>query len=375
VNQLQDRLKDAYAAAAGTVGPENIRQLDEQSAVITWPTAKPQRSTRRWAMPLAIAATALAVIAATALPQYLTSRSGNVPASSLGEHFVSALAPGKNLVILKLSTGAKTATVTPPSPLDSFKAAATGNGVRYVVAVARQGRCGTSLYQFRLNSAGKPSRLTPFDGGHVHQKVNQLQLSADGRVFGYLAHRCGTAGADLNIVNLKSGQHRQWTVPGKASISQLSLSGDGGRLTFGASQPDGSDTAVYLLDTASAQGPVVQRSRILVRGAQFGNGEKVEQPRISLNGRIVYFTSDSGSLAHAATQVRSINVRTGHLKVLASTLGAFFTLDADPSVHRAISIIRADLLNPYALVINLRTGRFAKLKPSFYVPDNGTYVW
>jgi hypothetical protein len=375
MNALEDRLKEAYTCAASTVRPDNIRQLDQQSVVITSPTARGQRSTRRWAIPLAVAAMALAVLAATVLPQYLTSGSGNVPTGSTGERFVSALASGKNLVILNLSTGAKTATVTLPSPLGSVKAVATGNGVRYVVAVAKQGRCGTLLYQFRLNSAGKLSRLAPFDGGSVHQNVNQLQLSASGRVFAYLAHRCGTAGADLNVVNLKSGQHRQWTVPAKAVVSQLSLTGDGGRLTFSASQPDGSDSAIYLLDTASAQGPVVQRSRILVRGGQFGKGYKVKQPRISLNGRTVYFTNQSGSVANAATQVRSINVGTGHLKLLASTLGAFFTLDADPSVHRAIMVITADLRKPYALVINLRTGRFSRLKPSFYVPDNGYYVW
>ena len=53
----------------------------------------------------------------------------------------------------------------------------------------------------------------------LHQSVGQLQLSADGHTFAYLAHRCGAAEVDLNVVNLTSGQHRQWSVPRKVKVS------------------------------------------------------------------------------------------------------------------------------------------------------------
>jgi len=47
MNDIEDRLKEAYCAAASTVTKENIRELDEQSVVITWPAVKPARPARR----------------------------------------------------------------------------------------------------------------------------------------------------------------------------------------------------------------------------------------------------------------------------------------------------------------------------------------
>lgn len=378
MNEVEDRLKDAYAAAADTVSSGNIRQLDEQSVVITWPASQPARRARRWAIPVTTVAAALAVIAAIALPSYPTSGHGNrkVALNPLGERFVGALTPGSaKFVILNLSTGAKTATVTLPEPQDLFKAAATGDGVQYVVSVVKKRTCGTRLYQFRLNSAGTPSKLTPFDGGQIHQIVGQLQLSADGHTFAYLARPCGAARADLNVVNLTSGQHRQWSLPRKAKVNGLSLSGNGKKLTFSAGPINGIESAVYLLDTASPAGPVGQRSRILVKGGHFGPGYEVQEPRISLDGRMVYFTSEYPSISNPAEQARSVDTRTGHLKRIANPGGFFFTFVTDPSVHRAISIFFADLIGPFAKALNLRTGKFTKLKPSFYVPESGYYIW
>ena len=226
MNDIEERLRDAYLAATDTVSAGNIRLLDEQSVVITWPTAKPPRPARRWAIPLATVAAALAVLAATVLPKYLTasgpSSDGVVPRlNPLGEHFVSAVTPNsRKFFIIDLATGARVGTVAPPGPDKFFKSAATGDGVTYVATVERPGGCGTWLYQFRLNSAGKPSRLTPFDGGFVREIVSRLQPSADGHTFAYLAHRCGAAVAGLNFVDLRSGQTRQWSVPRRFYLSR-----------------------------------------------------------------------------------------------------------------------------------------------------------
>jgi len=204
--------------------------------------------------------------------------------------------------------------------------------------------------------------------------VNQLQLSADGRTFAYLARPCGAAGAGLNVVNLTSGQHRQWSVPRKAVVSPLSLSGNGRELTFSAGPINGVESAVYLLDTASSTGQVSQRSRVLVRSSRFGADYEVGQPMISRNGRIVYFTSEHPSPANPAEQVRSVDTSTGQLRII-KTGGLFLTLAADPSVHRAIARVSGDLVTAYAEVINFRTGKFTRLKPSFYVPRVGHYIW
>jgi len=375
VNDLEDRLKQAYTAATDTVTAQSIRRLDEQSVVITWPAAKAPRPARRWAIPLTGAAV-IAVAVAAALPTFLNSAGGgNVPLSPLGERFISAFtANSRHFYILKASTGLRVAAVAVPGSQSIFEAAATGNGVTYVAAVGRPGSCDTRLYRFRLNSAGKPSQLTSFDGGFLRSRVQQLALSADGRTFAYLARRCGATRPGLNVVNFASGQHRQWSVPGDTGLSPMSMSGDGNLLTFASGSIKDSGTAIFLLKTTSAPGPIFQRSRVLVRANRFGD-YSLSQPQISLNGRVVYFTSSANSISNAATQVRSVETSTRRLRLIVRGYGAFFTISADPSVRRAIVISFADLVGRTALKVNLSTGKLTRLKPSFYVPNSGGYLW
>ena len=66
MNEMEDRLRDAYLGATQLVQPDNIRTLGEQSAAINWP-AGPAAAPRshRWVTAFAAAA-AVAVIAAGA---------------------------------------------------------------------------------------------------------------------------------------------------------------------------------------------------------------------------------------------------------------------------------------------------------------------
>jgi hypothetical protein len=376
MNDIEERLRDAYLAATDTVSPGNIRQLDEQSVVISWPGSKP-RPARRWVIPLATAAAALAIIAASALPQFLTAggpdSGGRVPhLNPLGERFVSAITPNsRRFFIINLATGKKTRVVAPGSG-KFFRTAATGDGVTYVVAVTRPGTCGTWLYQFRLNSAGNPSRLTPFDGGFIRANVNQVKLSADRHTFAYLARRCGAAVVNLNVLNLTSGQNRQWSVPHRFFLSPLSLSGDGAKLTFVTEAVNGVSNVLYLLDTSSAPGPIKERSQVLISADEFRDA--VDDPQLSLNGRLVYFVTVGGGVANAVEQVRSVDTSTGQLRLIARASG-FFSFTADPSVRRAILSDQPDAAQPYAAMVNIRTGKFTMLPSSFYDPGFGDYVW
>jgi hypothetical protein len=378
MNDLEDRLKDAYASAASTVSPASIRQLDEQSVVITWPTAKPPRSARRWAVPLTAAAV-LAVTAAAALPTILSTAGGNVALNPLGERFVGALTPdSQKFAILSSAAGVKVATVTPPGPGATFRAAATGDGVTYVVATANGG-CQSTIYHFKLNSAGQPSRLALLGRvGYVAQNVSQLAISGDGHLVAYLASRCtpeqGQSPLDITVVNLTNGQRAHWSLPRRTAVSPLSLSGDGHWLTFGADGIDGVHSAIYLLNTASAGGPI-GRSQVLVSSAKFNPSDELEDPQISLNGRVVYFTTLSGSVASPAEQIRSVSTETGHLRLIKKTTEFFINLVADPAGHRAIATFGADLMDPFAEMFNLKTGKFTKLSPSFFVPGDGEYIW
>ena len=124
MKQLEDRLKDAYTAATETVNPENVRQLDEQSVLITWPGVKRRpHPVRRWLVPLTPVAM-LAVIAATALPAFLpsSSRGGGRAASGLGERFIGAFTPNtQTFFIINALTGVRIAAVAPPARGDIIR--------------------------------------------------------------------------------------------------------------------------------------------------------------------------------------------------------------------------------------------------------------
>jgi RNA polymerase sigma factor (sigma-70 family) len=378
VNDLEGRLKEAYACAAGIISKDNIRQLDEQSVVITWPPVRPQQPARRWVIPLTTAA-ALAVIVATAIPAFLTGGGSSIALNPLGERFVSALVPNSRdlIIIINLAT-AKQATVPLPGRQETFRTAATGDGVTYVAAVTKPRVCGTWLYQFTLNSAGKPGRLTPFDGGYLHQNVNQVGLSADNRTFAYLAHRCSSgpavAPANFTVVNLKTGQRRQWSVPGQAKIGPFTLTGDGGRLAFSGGPINGVRSAIYLLDTSSAPGPVGQRSRVLVNASKFGRGYTVVGSMVALNGRVVYFMSVGPGTFNPAEEIRSINIRSGRIRSVHSSVG-MFSIAADPSVRHLIYGFQPGFPEAAAVLLNLKNGRVTNLKSDFFVPLPGQYIW
>ncbi|HET7018219.1 MAG TPA: hypothetical protein VFI65_30155 [Streptosporangiaceae bacterium] len=386
MNQLEDRLKDAYAAAIETVNPENIRQLDEQSVLITWPQAERPRSTRRWAMPLAAVAT-LAIIVAASLPTFLPSSShggGRAP-SGLGERFIGAFTPNtQTFFIINALTGVRIAAVTPPSRGEIFRTVATGNGITYVTAVSAPGACGARLYKFSLNSAGKPSKLTPFDGGRLLQDVTELALSADGHAFAYLVHTCPFAkqrNGYVYFVNFKTGLHRQWRVARYTTFSGISLTANGGQLAVGGSPIDGLRSGILLKPTTDgSRGGIDYPERALVAADKLGHhhGFSVSLPAVTPDGRTVFFVSIGPGHANPGEQIRSIAVkftRPRSVIKLVANVNGMTSLAADPSVSRVIGIHQAGIPKPKAFMINLRTGRINYLKSSFYLPPGGRYVW
>ena len=379
MNDLEGRLKEAYVAATDTVSPDNLRRLDEQFVLITWPEPRRQRPVRRWLIPLTSVAV-LAIIAATALPAFLTSSGGGRATSAQGERFVGALTPdSRQFVIVNAATGMKVASVTPPTQHEIFSNAATGDGVTYVTAVTRPGVCGARLYKFSLDSAGKPGRLTPFDGGHLLQDVSQLALSADGHSFADLVYVCPAAkkaNASLYFVNFKTGQKRRWTIYSFSTISELSLSRDGGLLVLGGGPINGLRSGIVLVNTSGRSGPINARSADLVTSDEFGHhhGFSVALPTITPNGRTVFFVTIGPGQMNASEQIRAVDVSTRKVRLVARATG-LTDLATDPSVRRAIGIHQAGLPKPKTFMINLGTGQITYLKPSFFTPSGGRYIW
>lgn len=382
MNDLESRLKDAYSAATDTVTPDKIRELNEQSVLITWPGSKRPRPERRWVMPVTAAAT-VAVIAAVALPSLLTPARGRpAGAAPLGERFLSSLKPNsQKFFIINALSGVKVAVVSPPSAHEIFRTAVTEDGINYVTAVARPGACGTRLYKFRLNSAGKPSPLTPFDGGRPLQDVTMLAVSAGENAFVYLVHACPPAKSvlgNLYFTNFKTGLRRRWFVGSFSRVNGISLSEDGSTLAVGGTFLFGARSAIGLIDTSGKQGAVASRGRLLVTGDNVGRHHKfsVALPTITPDGRTVFFVSIGPGRTSPGEQIRSMPSRNEypkHIRLVARTT-SLTDLAIDPSARRAIGIHQAGP-RPPAFMINLGTGQITYLKPSFYLPAGGRYIW
>lgn len=383
MNDIEERLKDAYFAATDTVSPGDIRQLDEQSFLITWPGTKRPRPVRRWAIPVATFAM-VAVIAATALPRFLTSAGGRTGGSPSGDRFLSALTPNsRQIIVINAATGTKVASVAPPASNETFRTAATGDGITYVTAVTRPGACGARLFQFRLDSAGKPGPLTPFDGGRQLQDVSMLAMSANGHSFAYLVHTCPVEkrrNGYVYFVNFKTGLHRQWRVGTYGTINGLSLTADGSKLAVGVNLVAGLRSGILLKDTSDRSGIIDDPDRTLVTADELGHhhGFAVSLPTITPDGRTVFLVSIGPGHVNPGEQIRSVAAvikwPRSALKVVARVTG-MTSLAADPSVSRAIGIHQAGIPKPKAFIIDLRTGRITYMKSSFYVPAGGQYIW
>jgi len=218
VTRLEERLRDAYQAAADTV----TREMDAPELTGTGRRARrPRIGSRAPVIRLAAPLAAAAAVAAIALAMALIATSGPGPkqnpwsrpaqwgltaATSVaqgypGGRIPAAPRPGYYLAIqnsphgpteyaftvyvYSAATGQRTSQLTLPRPDLWVQAAASlGNGA-YVVAATKDWPrygCRSWLYQFRLTAAGQPTGLKPFVVPQVPGWATQLRGSGDGRV-------------------------------------------------------------------------------------------------------------------------------------------------------------------------------------------------
>ena len=215
MTRLEDRLRDAYQAAAATV----TREMDEPELTGAGHRARRARtSSRAPVIRLAAPLAAAAAVAAIALAMSLIATSGprpkpnpwsrpahwgltaatSVPQGYPGGRIPAAQRPGYYLAIqnsphgpteyaftVYAATGQRTGQVTLPRPDLWVQAMASlGNGA-YVVAATKDWPrygCRSWLYQFRLTAAGQPAGLKPFVVPQVPGWARQLRGSGDGRV-------------------------------------------------------------------------------------------------------------------------------------------------------------------------------------------------
>lgn len=304
---VEDRLRDAYRAAAETVRPDGVLAQEFRAPAAGHPRRNRGHRLPRarvLALPLTAAAAVAAIaVAASMLGQHVPAAPGNHPAH---HHRQQASGPPPSLdyvlamdeylnhpVLYAVNTQTSAETQIPlPFPEREIDDLAAGTGGTYVVAVSPPNACKSTLYRFTMTAAGQRSGLTAFLTIPVRLYSAVLAVTGDGRTVAYEGFPCDLhsnppasrpsgATAYLALANTVTGQTRRWTFPASSSAAggDISLSADGSTLVFGN----------WLLHASTPPGPLAQRGSELPDSAHFSRGALPTGNNVSTDGTTVYF--------------------------------------------------------------------------------------
>lgn len=292
MNLIEERIRAAARAAAGTVAPDSVPPLE-------LPAARVRRLGRRrgngrspgtawtpWTARLAPLAAALAVsgilIAVVTLspPAYqggpsagpATTARPDVPlgpparsyvgAGQVPEHYIAITSSGA-AAVRRTASGATVAAIKPSTPDMAVTAVtAAGDDRTFVLGEEGQGS-GMSFYQVRLGSSGRPGAPARLPVSvRVARTITGLALSPDGtRLAIAIAPRDGLTQVTLYPVH--GGPVRTWSATGgfiRGDISTRSLSWAADQRTLAFDWSVGSIDGVRLLDTGSSGGSLLAAS-------------------------------------------------------------------------------------------------------------------
>jgi hypothetical protein len=258
VNTIEDRLRDAYRAAAQTIPPEAVAGLGHR------PVPPSRRRAARFLVPAAAATAVLAVIALVTV----VARGGQpgpsagapavglgpiTPSASPARYFLAFQNQGQGSVadplsVFSASSGRLIAAVSgPQSAVEPQAAAALGDGSTFIVAnttgpSSKAACAGTSrLFRLRLAADGRPASLVPLALPAIAGNVDILSATPDGGMIAYDSQVCDLPMAGMSVLGVMdtaTGRVRQWTWPKPGvDVSWLSLSDNGRTLTY-LWQPD-----------------------------------------------------------------------------------------------------------------------------------------
>jgi hypothetical protein len=297
MNAIEDRLRAATRAAAGTVPPGSAPPLQLPGRLDTapggrrGPRLRAGRRWPRWLTPLAAAAAVVAVVTASvAISSAIHARrpgvrpghgQGDVLAS-LPRYYIS-LAGGRlgtgpyHAVVRTTTTGKVTAAVTPPRPYGTFTlAAGSGDGLTFVLAASSTltRPVPTKFFLLRIGRDGGHVRLTalPIPALPADAQVSGIALTPDAAKLA-VALRGGVGGGPgpaIQVYALAAGSTRVWTWPGGGPVTNndgdtgqvLSWAADDRTLAF--QQWVGNSIDIRLLDTSAPGSSLRADSRLAV---------------------------------------------------------------------------------------------------------------
>jgi hypothetical protein len=352
VNTLEDRLRDAYRAAAETIRPEEILS----GAILSPPDHARRRarrtgqtgpgpSRRRVLIPLAaaVAVIAVAAVVAVLLPRAAPGLGRGKPTA--GQTTPALLTTPAYFVVLNWSqhpsmhvvnatTGAQGARISLPFPRTDLTSVATGDGQTFVVA-ATTGSCSTTLYRFSLGANGTPGTMTAFTklAGQLFDPWD-MAVSAGGQFVAYQTLACNNLSPEqlakaakghrpqrgyLSVLDTATGQTKQWTyhtsvgefMPGTRNVS---ISANGSVVGF----------SNEVIDTSAPAGSLAAHARVVATNGEFGPSTIVGGLNVSPDGRAAYFATfrtANDKPVWSSWQLRAFDLATGQTRLVRSFPG------------------------------------------------------
>jgi hypothetical protein len=408
---IEERLRDAFGAAAETVHPGTVRPCPAPRRRRPWILSG---SRGRELIPLVTAATVAVIVTGASLatsllaggPQHAPGHKGNSfaglgslrEAGGLPQYFMTVVGDFSPLTVRDVRTGKILGRVAAPRGT-YYVAAVAGTEDDRTFLVAADGRCAVTLYRLRLDDRGHPGPLVPL-GVTVRGVIansGDLAVTPDGRIAAYAVDHCGGGTGEIGLINLRTHQVRRWTTSILENAGGLSLSADGSLLSFselvpagfvatpanrtGAILPDGTRTmsfkgpATLVLPASAPPGPAHARAHIVL--------PSVAAEAISNDGTQLY-----GCAALDGTRIKGIleepailsayDARTGQrLRVLHSwpkrLAGDLCQVGRDAS-GRYLLVLRPGQFD----VINIATGTLTAVLPTTGLPVNeaaGSIAW
>jgi hypothetical protein len=235
VNELEERLRDAYRAAADVIDPATV---PNQPASTRWRG----RSFRRMSFltPLAAAASVAIVVIVITLAGGTASRHpSRHPRPRPAAH--AAVLPaftlidvGSSVQIRDTRTGARVATLTPPAGQQFEDVASGGTAGTYLAAtgLAASAACHAYFYRFHLSATGQPSALTVLRSVPGSQPTAVIGIPG-GRSYAYSTVHCNTAPPNGGVGISGPVGNRTWTYPtGDDYADSLAVTADGHTLAL-----------------------------------------------------------------------------------------------------------------------------------------------
>jgi hypothetical protein len=410
VNTLEDRLRDAYRAAAETVRPEAVLE----GAILSPPDHARRRargtgraghgaSRHRALIPLAAGAAviAMAVTMAVLLPRAAPGLGRGKPTTgqttpallTTPAYFVAMnWTQHPSMYVINAATGAQDARISLPFPRTDLTSVATGDGQTFVVAATAAEGCSTTLYRFTLAANGTPGPMTAFTT--VTGQISgpwAMAVSAGSQFIAYQTLACNhlspkqflkaakdgqTQRGYLAVLNTVTGQTKQWTyqtkltgsVPGTGNVS---ISANGSVVGF----------SNEVIDTEAAPGSLAAHARVVATNGEFGTATDVGGLNVSPDGTTAYFETNAETAndkpVWTSWQLRAFDLATGQTRLVRSfpgTEGGPAAVTFDPTGRYMIiesEINTGSATKPLPTtklaLINVATGQLTQLNASWAV--------